>query len=290
MAIIDALKRSQELASLPHIASKVLKLIQNKKVDLGEIARVIESDPILSMKLIRVANSPIFATRTKITSINHALMLLGTKRISNIVLSVSIYSKFFTNTHKGAAVLMERFFNHSYLTGNTAKTLASCLKLQFNDNEFIGGLLHDVGKMAMLQVHPREYSLVHKLIREEGLYDLEAEKEVFGENHIEVGIQVAQLWKLPEEIIMIIAFYRNPSVTDEYKELVATVGFCDYFCKVRANRLIKTDEDDFKFEQLESWRVLCQINPDYKNYNQSEIIASIDDTIRLAPESLSSFK
>ncbi|MCX6147861.1 MAG: HDOD domain-containing protein [Candidatus Kapabacteria bacterium] len=290
MAIIDALKRSQELASLPHIASKVLNLIQNKKVDLSEIARVIESDPILSMKLIRVANSPIFATRTKITSINHALMLLGTKRISNIVLSVSIYSKFFTNTHKGAAVLMERFFNHSYLTGNTSKTFAAYLNMNFNDNEFIGGLLHDIGKMAMLQVHPREYSLVQKLIREEGLYDLEAEKEVFGENHIEVGIQVAQLWKLPEEIVMIIAFYRNPSVTDEYKELIATVGFCDYFCKVRANRLVKSDDDEIVFDKLESWRVLCQINPDFKTYNQKEISLAIDDTIRLAPESLSSFK
>ncbi len=290
MAIIDTLKRSQELASLPHIASKVLKLIQNKKVELGEIARVIEADPILSMKLIRVANSPIFATRTKITSITHALMLLGTKRISNIVLSVSIYSKFFMNTHKGAAVLMERFFNHSYLTGNTSKAFAQHLKLRFNDNEFIGGLLHDIGKMAMLQVHPREYSLVHKMIREEGLYDLDAEKEVFGENHIEVGIQVAQLWKLPEEIIMIIAFYRNPSVTDEFKDLVATVGFCDFFCKMRANRLVKDETADFKYEQTEAWRVLCQAYPDFKTYNQAEITELLDETIRLAPDSLSAFK
>jgi putative nucleotidyltransferase with HDIG domain len=290
MAIIDALKRSQELASLPHIASKVLKLIQNKKVDLNEIARVIEGDPILAMKLIRVANSPIFATRTKITSITHALMLLGTKRISNIVLSVSIYSKFFTNTHKGAAVLMERFFNHSYLTGNTAKAFAQHLKLRFDDNEFIGGLLHDVGKMAMLQVHPREYSLVHKLIREEGLYDLDAEKEVFGENHIEVGVQVAQLWKLPDEILMVIAFYRNPSVTDEHVDLVSTVSFCDFFCKVRANRLVKDDSTDFKFEQTEAWRVLCKAHPDYKTYNQNEIMKVLDDNIRQAPDSFAAFK
>jgi len=289
MAIIDALRRSKELASLPHVAGRVLKMIQDKKVDLNEIARIIEADPVLSMKLIRVANSPIFATRGKIKNITQALMLLGTKRISNMVLSVSIYSQFFATTHKQASILLERFFNHSYLTGNTAKTLSSALRLRFDDHEFIGGLLHDIGKMAMLQVHPREYSLVHKLIREEGLHDLEAEKEVFGENHIEVGIQVAQMWNLSEEVIFVIAFYRNPDVADQYRDLIATVGLCDAYCKIRGSRLVE-EGAEFDFNQVEAWRVLCQSHPEFAEIPHKEIMKRLDSTIRLAPESFQTFK
>lgn len=290
MAIIDTFKKSQELASLPHIASKVLNMIQSKQTDLKDIARVIEADPVLSMKLLRVANSPIFATRTKITSIVHALMLLGTKRICNIVLSVSIYSKFFLNTHKHAAVLMERFFNHSYLTGNVAKTLSIYAKKRFEDYEFIGGLLHDIGKMSMLQVHPREYALVQKLIREERLHDLEAEKEVFGENHVEVGIQVAQLWKLPDEVLMVIAFHRNPGLTEDFKGLVSMVAFSSFYTKVRANRIHKGEDDEIPFDRIESWRILTSLYPDMKTLNKMELQKELDHTIRIAPDAITNFK
>ncbi len=289
MAIIDAIKKNQDLASLPHIAGKVLKLIQNKNAELSEIARLIEADPILTMKLLRVANSPIFATRNEIRSIQHALMLLGMKRISNIVLSVSIYSKFFISAHKNAAILMERFFQHSYLTGMTAKTLTQILRKDFEDNEFVGGLLHDIGKMAMLQVHPKEYSLVRQLIIQENLNELAAEKEVFNENHIEVGLQIAHLWKLPEEIHRIIAFYKFPSQNDNLIDLVAIVSFADAFAKIRSN-MIKPEEDDFNYGSIEAWRVLVSQIPELRKINIQKLTSHLDHTLRKSPENFDLLK
>lgn len=289
MAIIDAIKKNQDLASLPHVAGKVLKLIQNKNAELNEIAKLIEADPILTMKLLRVANSPIFATRNEIRSIQHALMLLGMKRISNIVLSVSIYSKFFINAHKDAAILMERFFKHSYLTGMTAKTLTQILRKNFEDNEFVGGLLHDIGKMAMLQVHPKEYSLVRQLISQEGLNELAAEKEVFNENHIEVGLQMAHLWKLPEEIHRIIAFYKFPAQNDDLIDLVAIVSFSDAFTKIRAN-MINPKEDEFNYGAIEAWRVLVKQMPELRKINVQKLTAHLDHTLRKSPDNFDLLK
>lgn len=289
MAIIDALRRNQDLASLPHIAGRVLKMIQNKKTEIQEVAHLIESDPILTMKILRVANSPIFATRSEITSIQHALMLLGMKRISNIVLSVSIYSKFFINSHKQAAMLMERFFQHSYLTGTTAKTLTYALRKQFDDNEFVGGLLHDIGKMAMLQIHPKEYTMVRQLVREEGINDLAAEKEVFGENHIEVGQGIAHLWKLPDEIMRVITFYRNPKANKEHRELVATVSFSDFYVARRANRIGKPD-DKFDLRRIGGWKVLCESYPELTKVDQKQLMKVLDNSLRKAPDSLAMFK
>lgn len=289
MAIIDAIKKNQDLASLPHVAGRVLKLIQNKNAELNQIAKLIEADPILTMKLLRVANSPIFATRNEIRSIQHALMLLGMKRISNIVLSVSIYSKFFINAHKNAAVLMERFFQHSYLTGMTAKTLTQILRKNFEDNEFVGGLLHDIGKMAMLQVHPKEYSLVRQLISQEGLNELAAEKEVFNENHIEVGLQIAHLWKLPEEIHRIIAFYKFPSQNDSLIDLVAIVSFADAFTKIRAN-MVNENQDDFNYASIEAWRVLVQQMPELRKINVHKLTSHLDHTLQKSPENFDLLK
>ena len=289
MAIIDAIRKNQDLASLPHIAGKVLKLIQNKNAELSEIARLIEADPILTMKLLRVANSPIFATRNEIRSIQHALMLLGMKRISNIVLSVSIYSKFFINAHQNAAMLMERFFQHSYLTGMTAKTLTQILRKNFEDNEFVGGLLHDIGKMAMLQVHPKEYALVRQLIVQENLNELAAEKEVFNENHIEVGLQMAHLWKLPEEIHRIIAFYKFPSQNDKLIDLVAIVSFADAFAKIRTN-LINPNQDEFNYANIEAWRVLANEVPELRKINLSKLTAHLDHTLKKSPENFELLK
>ena len=267
----------------------MLKLIQNKNAELSEIARLIEADPILTMKLLRVANSPIFATRNEIRSIQHALMLLGMKRISNIVLSVSIYSKFFISAHKNAAILMERFFQHSYLTGMTAKTLTQILRKDFEDNEFVGGLLHDIGKMAMLQVHPKEYSLVRQLIIQENLNELAAEKEVFNENHIEVGLQIAHLWKLPEEIHRIIAFYKFPSQNDNLIDLVAIVSFADAFAKIRSN-MIKPEEDDFNYGSIEAWRVLVSQIPELRKINIQKLTSHLDHTLRKSPENFDLLK
>jgi len=289
MAIIDALKRSQDLASLPHVAGRVLKLIQGKKAEIKEIAKIIEADPILTMKLLRVANSPIFATRSEITSIQHALMLLGMKRISNIVLSVSIYSKFFINTHKQAAMLLERFFQHSFLTGTTAKSLTYAIRRQYDENEFVGGLLHDIGKMAMLQVHPKEYSMVRQLIREEGINDLAAEKEVFGENHIEVGQQIAHLWKLPEEVMRIIAFYRNPEANEIHRELVAIVSFSDLYVEKKAYAL-RPNEVELDLRRFAGWRVLCESYPELKRVDHAALIKILDESLRKAPESFKMFK
>jgi putative nucleotidyltransferase with HDIG domain len=263
-------------------------MIQNKSAESNEIAKLIEADPILTMKLLRVANSPIFANRNEIKSIQHALILLGIKRISFIVLSVSIYSKFFTNTHKNAALLMERFFQHSYLTGMTSKTLCQILRKNFEDNEFVGGLLHDIGKMAMLQVHPKEYSLVRQLITQEGLNELVAEKEVFGENHIEVGLQMAHLWKLPEDIHRIIAFYKFPSQADKQKDLVSIVSFSDVYTKVRSTKVeteVGDDEDGFPFNEVEAWRVLVHLMPELGKINVFKLTKHLDQTLRKSLES-----
>ena len=88
----------QEFATLPQVTTKVLQYLEREDFSFSELAKLIETDPALSIKLIKVANSPMFATRADINSIQQAVQVLGMNRVANLVLAVSIFSKFFVKS------------------------------------------------------------------------------------------------------------------------------------------------------------------------------------------------
>ncbi len=231
MSLIETLIETQEFATLPPVAAKVLSLLEDDNIDIRDISRVIEADASLTLKLLRVANSPLYATRTEINTIHQAIITLGLNRLTNIVLGVSIFSKFLLSSQKFAAELMERFWWHASCTGMVSKSLSVKLNRFYKENEFIGGLLHDIGKLAMLQYDARKYYQVVDKVNK-GALDVEAEQEVYGVIHTQVGEEIAKLWKLPNELTAIITHHTDPSQAPNYKELVAAVRVADLLCEV----------------------------------------------------------
>ncbi len=260
MALIKKIIETQEFATLPTVAAKVLSLLEDENVDLRSLSRVIEADASLTLKLLRVANSPLYATRTEVNSIHQAIMKLGLSRLTNIVLGVSIFSKFLLSAHNDALELMEKFWWHASCTGMIAKSLSVKMNKFFKENEFIGGLLHDIGKLAMIQYNSNDYKRVVDLVIN-GATDLEAEMQVFGATHIEVGTEIAKLWKLPHELTTIITHHHQPSAAPEFKELVAAVRIPDMLSEVWGAGFyegIKT----LNIETSDAWIVLSNAYPE----------------------------
>jgi|YNPMSStandDraft_1061717.scaffolds.fasta_scaffold00310_17 putative nucleotidyltransferase with HDIG domain len=231
MSIIETLIETQEFATLPPVASKVLAMLEDDNIDIRNLSKVIEADASLTLKLLRVANSPLYATRTEINTIHQAIITLGLNRLTNIVLGVSIFSKFLLSSQKIAAELMQKFWWHASCTGMVAKSLSTKINRLYKENEFIGGLLHDIGKLAMLQYDAKKYYQVVDRVQK-GALDLEAELEVFGVTHTQVGGEIAKLWRLPQELYTIIAFHTNPLEAPNFKELVSVVRIADLLCEV----------------------------------------------------------
>jgi HD-like signal output (HDOD) protein len=232
MSFLTSLLETQEFATLPPVAARVLKLLENDNIDIRDIAKVIESDASLTMKLLRVANSPLYATKTEVNSIQQAIITLGLNRLTNIVLGVSIFSRFLMSSQKQAAGVMEKFWWHASCTGVVAKALTTKINQFFKEIEFIGGLLHDIGKLAMLQFDAEKFMEVIRLVEEEGLKDIEAETIVFGVDHLEVGEHIAKLWKLPSELTTIISKHNSPESCEKHNELVAVIRFADILCEL----------------------------------------------------------
>lgn len=264
MSIIENLIETQEFATLPAVATKILHLLEDDNVNIRELSKVIEADASLTLKLLRVANSPLYATRSEISSIHQAIVTLGLSRLSNIVLGVSIFSKFLFTSQKDVVNMMEKFWWHTSCTGMVAKSLSSRLGVFFKENEFIGGLLHDIGKLAMLQYNGDMYRQVIDLVQNEGYNDLEAELKIYGVTHPEVGEEIANLWQLPMELTDIIANHTFPENATVNKELTAVVRIADMLTEIWGAGFYEGIKI-LELEDTEAWKVLCEANPDVKD-------------------------
>ncbi len=266
MSIIEELIETQEFATLPPVATKILKLLENDNIDFRDIARIVEADASLTLKLLKVANSPLYATRTEVSSVQQAIVTLGLNRLTNIVLGISIFSRFFFSSQKQAADIIQKFWWHSSCTGMVAKSLAIKLNRFFKENEFIGGLLHDIGKLAMIQYDSQMFRRVIELVETKNMMDVDAEREVFGIDHIEIGKSIVDHWKLPYELASVISGHNNPSALQENRELTAIVRFADILCEIWGADVF----EGFKTVDLrneESWKLLCTSYPELANFD-----------------------
>jgi len=285
MSIIESLIETQEFATLPPVVSKVLALLEDDNIDIRNLSKVIEADASLTLKLLRVANSPLYATRTEINTIHQAIITLGLNRLTNIVLGVSIFSKFLLSSQKIAAGLMEKFWWHASCTGMVAKSLSTKINKSYKENEFIGGLLHDIGKLAMLQYDAKKYYQVVDKITQ-GATDIEAEIEIYGVNHMQVGGEIAKLWRLPHELTTIIAYHTNPFEAPNYQELVSVVRIADLLCEVWDAGFYEGIQS-LKLENHPAWLCLTNYLPELKTLDVEMFTFELEQDFRKSSDFLS---
>lgn len=261
MSIIEKVIKTQEFATLPTVAMRILEIIEKDNVNTNDIARIIESDPSLTLKLLRVANSPLYASRAEVNSISQAILTLGLNRLTNIVLGVSIFSKFIMSSKSNVGELIEKFWWHASSTGIVAKVLANYINKNFKEKEFIGGLIHDIGKLSLMQYDPDKYKEVIRIVNFDRVMDIEAETQVFGANHIEVGTAIAQIWKLPSDLIEAIEFHSKPHLAPNHKALVSTIRVADLLCEMWGAGFYE-GVDEIVIESDFSWQTLKQEFPE----------------------------
>lgn len=254
---------TQEFATLPAVASKVLSLLEDDDVNIRSLSTLIETDPALTLKVLRVANSPLYATRSEVNSINQAIINLGLNRLTNIVLGISIFSKFFISSNSELSGLIDKFWWHSSSTGMIAKSLSTKLNKFFKEAEFIGGLIHDIGKLALLQYNPNMFKEVMMLV-ESGNSDVDAENMVFGTNHNEIGFEISKLWKLPKELSQIMYNHTKPSESIDNKELIALVRLADLFAEIWGADFYE-GITELSIEDTDSWSILTSSYPEMKD-------------------------
>ncbi len=214
MIIMDSKKFYQKLdrvlgiPTLPVVAFKVNKMIQDYDISIDELTRIIEKDQAIVSKILRLVNSAFYGFQSKIETVSHALIVLGFNMLRNAVLSVSVIKTFSgTDTCKGFNI--KDFWRHSIGVAITGRHLAKQTHLENPDDCFIAGLLHDIGKVILSEYFKEPFDQVLTSVRDDGLSFYEAERNLLPLNHAQIGGHLGVKWQLPLSLVDTIKYHHE---------------------------------------------------------------------------------
>ena len=190
------LQQIEALPSLPAVANTILGYVLNKDFDHAKLARVIETDPALSLKVLEHANSATYITRGQVAQVEQGLNRLGSKVVQTLMLSMLIKDSLIKGDKKAEAA-QTAHWKHSLATAVFASLIAAKTFPALSGEAFGAGIIHDIGGLFLQSHHPELYVQVTE--RMEELYEpiLDAEQEIFKTDHTAVGRLIAEKWKLP---------------------------------------------------------------------------------------------
>ncbi len=197
-----------ELFSLPKVYTQIVQTLEHPETSAQKIADVVSKDASLSGRLLQLANSPIFSFSGKVDSISRAISILGTKDLSTLVLGISVVRKF--DNVPSHLFNMEDFWRHSIRCGLYARILASHLRLPGEEKYFTGGLLHDIGRLILIEKVPEQFTSVISRAVSKRKPAYQAEQDFWQTDHSSIGKELAKLWRLPSSLVQMIGGHHSP--------------------------------------------------------------------------------
>ncbi len=229
--IESLLAETVTLPSLPASVQHILTLLENPDTKLADLSRAISLDPSISFKLLRLVNSAYYGLGQKVTSIEHAIVLLGTKVIRNLVLTATVFSQI--------GKMSQDLVRHSVAVGIAMDAISTIgpLKEIFpkGDTGFVYGLLHDIGKMFLIEFLPKHWEKVCRCAKEGGYGSwIAIEQQIIGVDHAQVGGKIAEEWKLAEDLCVAVSYHHEPWIVENDKQKLICASLCiaDYIVRV----------------------------------------------------------
>lgn len=218
----DIDKAISRVRPIPQIALKIVRMLNSNEVNLKSVADEVRQDQVISAKVINMSNSALFSPRSRIDSVDRALVMLGEKKILQLILFVSV-ELFYQDAENGYSLCKGGLYHNAIASAVVAEQLARMTNMVEPDVAYTAGLLHDIGKAVLDQYVARAYPFFYRKIFTEQKSLLEAERDLLGVQHTSVGSRLAELWALPESLKQVIAYYHMPEQVTEHSQLVHLV-------------------------------------------------------------------
>ncbi len=212
-----------KMPSLSTTVTKVLEICNNPASSPNDLNRVISLDPVLTGQVLKLINSAYYSIPNRITSLTRAIIMLGLNTVKNLVLATSVLASF-----KGIKALqslsIDQFWAHCLCVGVTAKLIAKARKISTMEQEefFVAGLLHDLGKLPMMAVYTDHYEKAIERAAEEKRSLFQLEKELIGYDHCQIGHLIADKWKLDADMQNAIAHHHQPFEANFDESVIVT--------------------------------------------------------------------
>lgn len=225
----DIISKSLELPVLPATTQKVLAMMADPDVSIEKIKRLIGADPGLTTKILKIANSAFYGSYRNIENLTQAILRLGLNAVRNIVVATSM-----KNVYKRFGLAEKLIWEQMIGAALAANVIAKQARRTDPEDAFIGGLLHDVGKVVLNNELPEKFASVMQKVYNDAVPFEEAEKEVFEFSQREVGAFIVKKWGFPEKLENLIRSFDDHGALDVDKQtsnLAFTIALADRMCQ-----------------------------------------------------------
>ena len=205
----QALGALSQLPPFSPILHKLMASLAGEDVSFAVLGDLIEKDAALAGRVLGVVNSSLYARRAAINSVRHALSVLGTEKVRNMVLGMSV-SSMLQHAKTPPSWSMARFNKHSAAVAILSDLIAQRARVEYPEGAFVAGLLHDIGRLLIAIALPREFQKMLREYETSGLTWIECETQALGFAHPELSAAVLAAWKVPEEIQRAAAQHHDP--------------------------------------------------------------------------------
>ena len=198
------------LPPFPAVALQLLSLLDDDEVPMKKIVALLRIDPALSAEILRVSNSALYGLSRRVDNVSHAIVVLGTEVVKRLALTVALgrFSHGFLR-NQGLRIC----WDHSVACALIAEELAQALDVA-KDRAYTAGLLHDVGRLALLACYPNEYGNLIVVARENDFDELECERQLFDIDHCAAGEWLGREWNLPQDFVDAISQHHTAEAAD----------------------------------------------------------------------------
>jgi len=271
--VTGTLERIKSLPTLPAVATEVMAIARDPERAMRQIEAVILTDPALATKILKVANSPFYGIRREISSLRLALTVLGINQIRSLVVGVSVLKA--VNRESGKGFNYEALWEHCTGSAALCRLLARRFGLNFDDEEYVAGLIHDIGKVILDQYLHDEFLQALAEAEEKGEPLEDVERRIIGVDHAFVGAWLARKWGLPESLVEAIGEHHSPAVDSGMPSMAAVVNLADGVARLGT---IGESANPYqpKLQDLAGWRILAQSTRDGKIPKQWNIKKALD--------------
>lgn len=211
--VLNKVLSCERLPSLPAVAVRVLELTSDQQVSFKELADTITNDQAIASKVLRTVNSSFYALRKPCASINQAIVMLGLSAVKTLALGFSLVSTL--SKYKADGFDFQGYWKRTLISGIAAKCVAVEAKTGSDEECFLGGMLQDVGMIAMYLSLGDEYTRVIEKCQGDLSQLAKHELTEFEITHADIGAMLARRWKLPDELVMPVKFHERPTAAPQ---------------------------------------------------------------------------
>ena len=239
-------KAMEDLPPMPTVIIKIQKLLSDPNSNTGQIAGLIETDQAIAVKVLRLANSAFYGLSGKVTSIQHAAVILGYKTLGELI-TIAGFSGLMGKKLSGYRYNSDELWKHSLAVASASKIIAEKNQPEAIDELLTAGLIHDIGKIILDPYVSEKRRDFDTLLEVGNLTFLEAEKKILGFDHAEIASEVCKRWKLPDLLTAAIKYHHYPSLSNGNK-MAFILHLADYIAML-CGAGYDTDDVLYKLEE-----------------------------------------